>query len=454
MEKILSKIKKIHFIGISGAGMSGLARLFYDKGAVVTGSDISLKGYLCGLDKLVKVFCGHSGGNITDVDAVCFSSAIGEDNAELLEARKRNLCVLHRSDLLALIVAANKSIAVSGSHGKTTVTALLSYVLKRLGDDPSAIIGGVPRDYEYNAWWGNGHFVFEADESDGSFLKYKPCITVITNIDADHLDYYTDIKAVYNAFEAFAANAKDRVVVCGDNPLTEKISSIVGAVRYGMADKNDVRAENIEYTDRDVSFDIVCRDKKVKVSVQLFGRHNVYNVLAVFSVMDILGFDLQKVSDAVGDFSGIKRRLEICSRAGSVTFFDDYAHHPTEISAVLDALRHIGNKRIIVLFEPHRFSRIEKLYADFVKCFKGAYRVFVTDVYSASEQGYDIDYDKLAADIAAGSKVDTVYFPSDRFVSSVADSIVPESIVIGVGAGNITEIVRKIAYSFGAENDL
>ncbi|MCM8773971.1 MAG: UDP-N-acetylmuramate--L-alanine ligase [Candidatus Omnitrophica bacterium] len=451
--ELLSKIKRVHLLGIGGVGMTGLAFLLKERGFIVSGSDIK-ESYNTNLLKeySFKVFMSHSISNLEDVDLVCFSSAIKDDNIELLEAKRRRLPVMRRAELLAILSQDDKVIAISGSHGKTTTSAMAAFVLNELGYNPNVFIGGVSLNFGKCAWAGKDIFVVETDESDGSFLLFKPWISIITNIDVEHLDFYRDKDNLEKSFLEFSLNTKGTTIGCGDEANVRYILDRVRGVSYGFSPHNDVRAENIrrvaDYTVFDLIFE---KDKFFDVKISLLGEHNVLNSLAIICLAQYLGESIDKVINILGRFRGTKRRFEIKDNFDGVIFVDDYAHHPTEIEAVLRATDSLSKKRIVVIFQPHRYSRVKLLYEEFSRCFYKCDYLIVTDIYSAGEDKINgIDGEFIFNEIKKNFNKDIVYIHKENLYKEVPLILEEGDLVLGLGAGDINIIMDSIVNEFKA----
>lgn len=461
MDKILSGIKNIHLVGIGGIGVSGLAFLLRDKGYTVRGSDTEENSNTRMLKNAgITVYIGHKVENVSmDTDLVCYSSAVKSTNPEILEAVKRGITILPRGKLLGLLCEDKKTVAVSGSHGKTTTTALIGHLLTALGHKPTVFVGGLPLNYERNAWWGEEYFVIETDESDGSFLCYNPWVSVITNIDREHLDYHKTVENLKASFLQFAGQTKGLVIGCGDDPAVSAILAKVKSSSYGFGENNRVKAANILFEPAGnagtamagfTSFDLFIEDKsRGRVSIPLLGVHNVLNALAVLSFFEYLGQDLAKVIELLRSFKGTKRRFQIKKKIGGVVFVDDYAHHPTEIEAVIKAARYLHPKRLLVIFQPHRFSRVKSLYREFSRCFSHADRLIVTDIYSASEKEVEgINSNFLIEEIKKNFSGRADYVPKERLISEIPLFLEEGDIVLGLGAGDINAIMDGVIHEF------
>nr|MBP7088823.1 UDP-N-acetylmuramate--L-alanine ligase [Candidatus Omnitrophota bacterium] len=397
------------------------------------------------------VFIGHNRKNLPlDTDLVGYSSAIKEDNPEIIEAKKRGLAILNKGKLLAKLCEDNKMIAVSGSHGKTTTTSLIGYVLTSLGYKPTVFLGGISLNYLQGAWWGKDYFVIETDESDGSFLDYKPYFSLITNIDREHLDNYRTMKSLEGSFLKFARQTKEKVFGWGDQDRVRKIISQVKGLSFGMGKHNSFRALNFRYDKNHSIFDLYIKDKFVMtVTIPLLGQHNCLNTLGALAFFDYIGEDLQKINKILINFKGTKRRFQIKAEIDGVTFVDDYAHHPTEIKSVLNAARLKEAKRIIVIFQPHRFSRVKILAKEFSKCFQEADFLIVTDIYSAHEKEIrGINTKELVKQIGNNFSGQLHYIEANRLSKEVPSYCQPGDLVLALGAGNINILMEEVVNEF------
>jgi UDP-N-acetylmuramate--alanine ligase len=452
MEKILSGVKNIFLVGIGGIGVSGLAFLLKEKGFRVRGSDIQ-EGYTTQMlrDAGIDVYIGHCQENITvDTDLVCYSSAIKEDNPEIISAKNKNITLLKRGELLGLLTWDKKTIAVSGSHGKTTTTALIGYLLAELGYQPTVFVGGIALNNLRNAWWGKDYFVIETDESDGSFLYYNPQISIITNIDHEHLEHYGTFNELRNSFLKFAYNTKDKVLGCGDDSFVLEIIKKVSGLSYGFNADNDFIAKDVIFDGKFTSFSFFNKNKEIgRVKTELLGMHNVLNCLAVLAMLDSQGENLAKAIKCLENFKGTKRRFQIKTKLAGVTFVDDYAHHPTEIKAVLSAARFLRPKRLVVVFQPHRFSRVSALHEQFSKAFAAADQLWVTDIYSACEKQNQADgLNVLIDEIKINFSGKFFYAAKAQLAQSVAAQLSQGDMVIGLGAGDINIIMDNLVDVF------
>ncbi|MCF7800282.1 UDP-N-acetylmuramate--L-alanine ligase [Candidatus Babeliales bacterium] len=432
--------------------MSGLACLLQDRGFVVQGSDICNTGKIERLKKRgIQVYIGHKKSNIDpETDLICYSSAIRPENSELVEAKNKEIKVIKRGTLLSYLCKNTKIIAVAGSHGKTTVVSLLSYLFKKVGYKPTIFIGGVPVDGSVPACWGKDFSIIETDESDGTFLDYKPYLSIITNIDKEHLNYYKDFKILKKSFLDFAANTKEKVFGCIDQNETKKIIEKVGGVSFGLSSEAYLRAKNIKFDQQFSYFDLYKNEKLLfPIKCPLLGEHNCVNTLAALSIFDYLGINLGKIKKYLINFKGTERRFQIKKQVSNVIFIDDYAHHPTEIKATLSAAKTLGMKRLFVILQPHRPSRVKSLFKEFSRCLKQADLAVVTDIYQASEQ---TGKSKGSLDLVKAMKdegLDQIkYVRDDQLISTTSKMIKEGDLVICLGAGDINKKFDKIINEF------
>lgn len=452
MKDVLTDIKKIYLVGIGGVGMSGLALLLHDRGYSVSGCDQRQSSNTKLLEQEgIEVFIGHDARHIdADVDLLVYSSAIRSDNPEIKEAERRNIRIIKRGELLAQLSLTKQTIAVAGSHGKTTTTALMGYALAALGYKPTVFVGGLPLNYSRGAWWGDDYFVIETDESDGSFLHLRPQMSILTNVDHEHLDYYHTYENLEDSFRQFAANTTQMVFAWGDQPLLLDIVKDKKGVSFGWGEHNQISGRNFQYDGFFSCFDLFIRQTYLfPVKIPLLGQHNCLNTLAVFAVLDYLGQDLKKVNESLINFKGTKRRFQVQDRVASVVFVDDYAHHPTEIQAVIKAARLLKPKRLFVIMQPHRFSRLKSLQKEFCDCFHGADVVVITDVYSASEQAIaDVHAQALFNEAKKHFSGTMEYIPTDRLVEELPAYFREGDLVLALGAGDINNILKQVINEF------
>ncbi len=444
--------KRIHFIGIGGAGMSGLAEVFHYRGYSVQGSDIKRTKVTDRLEALgihIEIF--HSAGNINDVDYVVYSSCIREDNVELREAYRRKIPALRRIEALNMLMGNKDIVAISGAHGKTTTTSLISYILIRAGLDPTVFIGADVEFLKGNARCGQGHMVVtEADESDGSFLLLNSLYTISTNVDMEHMDFYCNMDNVLKAYARFIDNTREDgcAFVCADDAYLMAIIKDTGKriIRYGFSDGADVRAEEVELLGLDGSkFNLIFKDRLMgSVRLSIIGIHNILNALAAIGLAMDLGIDFSIIRDAVSNFKGAERRFTVSRLDSDILIIDDYAHHPTEIIATLKTLEDSG-KRIVAVFQPHRYSRTRYLREQFGRCFNQADHVIVTDIYPAHEKPIDgVTSQDLCEGIKKCGHQDVHFVAKEDVVGYLKDIVRPRDAVFILGAGDIGELPEKI----------
>ncbi len=442
--------KHIHFIGVGGIGMSGIAQLLAQKKYRVSGSDLSLNGNIDRLQKEgVRVNIGHNPLSLDGSDLVVISTDIKENNPELREARIRELPILHRAEMLAVLMENYKGIAISGTHGKTTTTALTGWVLEEAGLDPTVINGGIMNSWESNVKPGHGEWcVAEADESDGSFLKLPREIALVTNIDPEHMDYYGSFENVCAAFETFTTQLSDGgVAVLGiDHPqvyaLWHKIRSTQRCVTYGLHPEADVRAENSRISPEGMVFDLVNKGKSSEMHLPLYGQHNIVNALGVAAIALNRKIESSVLKQAFSSFKGVQRRFTRVGNWKGVTIIDDYAHHPIEIRATLAGAKNAIKGRIIAVLEPHRYSRLASHFQDFATCCEDADLTIVLPVYAAREDPREgINHEVLVK--AMKGEVYQCNEPEE--LPHLVQTLAREGdMVICLGAGSISTLARSL----------
>ena len=432
--------------------MSGLAKYLLENGCEVSGSDIKESKYKEKKKKLgATVYIGHDESNLPDDCIVVASTAIREDNPELVKAKRLGLTVYHRSDLLAEISKQDKFfIGFSGTHGKTTTSGLASYVLDLAGYEPSFVVGGIIPELGVNSQSTKGkYFVAELDESDGTIVKYSPNVCVINNLEPDHLDFYKDgMKSLLATFEKFISNLKeDSVVLVNNDCEVLKQLHAHKVMTFGL-NEADYTAKNIVFTQDCTTFDVYYKGELLtSLSIILKGRHNVYNSLAVVASLHQAGVDIERVKKHFATFSGMGRRFQKVGEFDGISIYDDYAHHPTEIKATLSCAESFKNKRVIAVFQPHRFTRLKNLWNDFLGAFDGVDKVIVTDVYAASEDPIEgVTGEKFAHELAQKTGINCKYLGGD--IKNVAKELFPllenGDVVIGLGAGTITALGKEL----------
>jgi UDP-N-acetylmuramate--alanine ligase len=384
----LHRPHRVHIVGVGGSGMSAIATVLAEMGHTVSGSDLRDAAPLQQLRaRGVRVDVGHAAANLGDVDVVAISTAIPERNPEVQAARARGIPVLRRAEILAAIAATRSTVAVAGTHGKTTTSSMLALILAGAGLDPSFIIGGEVTQLGTGAGWGTGElFVVEADESDGTFLELPRRAALVTNVEPDHLEFYGGYDALERAFERFLAETDGPRVVCADDEAACRLGRAVGAVSYGTSDAADVRMVDLVTSRAGVSFSLVRQGMHLaRVELPSSGVHNARNAAGALVTALELGADAAAAEDALRHFGGVARRFERRGEQDGVTFIDDYAHLPTEVAAALAAARDGGWSRVVCTFQPHRFSRTGSLWQDFADAFSDADVLVVTDIYSSGE---------------------------------------------------------------------
>jgi len=455
---MLGRTRRVHFVGVGGIGMSGIAELLANLGYEVTGSDAKRSDVTSRLESAcgVRVFEGHDAGNVGEADVVVYSSAVRPTNPEVVEAGRRGVPVIPRAEMLAELMRLRFSVAVAGSHGKTTTTSMIALVLERAGLDPTAVIGGRLSAFGSNARLGRGQYmVAEADESDRSFLLLWPSIAVITNIDDEHMDAYGSFADLQQAFVEFANKVPfyGSVVACADDPHVAAVLPRVSRrlVTYGFTSEAMVVGRDVELGAFGGRCTVVVRrggaeHRLGRLELAVPGRHNLLNALAVVTVAECLDVSFDQVSAALYDFQGAERRFQRIGEAGGVMVVDDYGHHPTEIAAVLAAARVALDRRLVVAFQPHRYSRTARLMDAFGSAFAGADEVVLTDIYAASEDPIPgVTIEALAAAIAqrAGCPV-SVARTLDELVVMLAAKAKPGDAVLTLGAGSIGSVPRRL----------
>jgi len=443
-----------HFIGIGGIGMSGLAHLLLKAGFSVSGSDLKENRITEELKRLgAKIYSGHKAQNISGQSVVVYSSAIKEDNPEITQARSLGIPLLKRAEALALLMRNKTVITIAGSHGKTTTTSLVSYMLLEAGLCPTVAIGGILKNIDTNACLGSGEFfVAEADESDGSFLCYQPKYSIITNIDREHLDYYHSFENELNAFKDFLKRTQECgfCLACSDDLNLKKLflDYRQRVVFFGLNEPADICAKNIELNGLTSDFDCFFRDKFIsRFHLALGGRHNISNSLAVIGLGLELGIDLSFIRRTLEGYKGAGRRLEIKFKSDKYLVLDDYAHHPSEIRATLEAVANLRGMRKIVVFQPHRYSRTQLLLNEFAECFEQADYLIITDIYAASEQPIEgVDAQGLLKRIKKYQPDKQVfYLAKEKITDFLLDFMRAGDLVVTLGAGDIVRVADALA---------
>ena len=454
------KFKKIHFIGIGGIGMSGIAELLLNLNFNVTGSDLKLSDTTAHLEeKGATVFEGHDPDNVDASDVVVYSSAVTLDNPEVQEAQERNIPIIRRAEMLGeLLKLKSYSIAVAGTHGKTTTTSMIGNMMTAGGLDPTLIIGGIIKNLKSNALLGQGDYVVaEADEFDRTFLSLTPTIAVITSIEKEHLDTYADLDDLKNAFVQFANKVPfyGVVLACLDETHVQDILPRFtrSVITYGLSVQADVRAVNVKYEENLSEFDIKVGEKNYgRITLNSPGEHNVKNATATVALGLELGMEFKDIQAGIQSYETVNRRFEFKGEVEDVLFVDDYAHHPTEVKATLTAAKQGWNRRVVAVFQPHLFTRTRDFASDFGKAFLNSDVVFVTDVYPSREKPIEGITGKLVSDAARSFGHKNVFYIKDKedLPAKVSEKLEPGDIVITIGAGDITRYNKEIMETFSS----
>ncbi|HTY26177.1 MAG TPA: UDP-N-acetylmuramate--L-alanine ligase [Desulfomonilaceae bacterium] len=440
-------MKDVHFVGIGGVGMSGIAEILLALGFRVSGSDLRDSAAAQRLEGLgARVWTGHHKDHLEKADVVVFSSAVADDNPEILAARERGIPVIPRAEMLAELMRMQTSIAVAGMHGKTTTTSMIASVLSSAGLDPTVVIGGKLDTLGGGARLGQGDLlVAEADESDRTFLKLYPTIAVITNIEMEHVDCYSNIAEITDAFLSFV----DRIpfygyaVVCLDDPQIQKILPQIKkrVITYGLSSQAVVRGWKPYFEGGTSRFTVYKEDETLgEIHLPMPGLHNVLDSLAAVAVADLFDVPFEQTRTALNSFPGVQRRFTLRGKAAGVTVFDDYGHHPTEIRAVLQAARQISGGRIAVLFQPHRYTRTKGLFDEFLTCFHDADLLYITDIYPASEQPIEgVTGEALCRGIRSRGHKTAKFLDDEALIAAeVTRDLKPGDMLITLGAGDVT----------------
>jgi len=437
----------IHFVGIGGIGMSGIAELLIDLGYKISGSDLKLSNITRRLEKKGgTIFQGHAREQVKNADVVVTSTAIAKENPEVVQAKDLSIPIIPRAEMLAELMRIKYSIAVSGAHGKTSTTSMISQILNTAGLDPTVIIGGLLKGLDTNALHGKGDFIVaEADESDGSFLKYSPAIAAVTNIDLEHLDFYKDIEDIKDKFVQFINSVPfyGLAILCLDN---EHIQNILPRIKvryttFGMTAQSDLQAKEISFNGSKSNFNVVHHEKLLgDINLNIAGKHNISNALAAIATSLELKIKFKTIKKALESIEGVKRRLEIKGSKKGILIMDDYGHHPTEIMATLAAIREsYKDKRLIVVFQPHRYTRTKGLFHEFTRSFYQSEILIVLPIYAASEQKIKgVNSKQLCKAIKEHGHKDVSYAPDfTQALSMITHKVRKNDIVLTLGAGDI-----------------
>jgi UDP-N-acetylmuramate--alanine ligase len=468
MMKNMREYEPIHIVGIGGIGMSAIAEVLHNNGVKVRGSDLKDGGNTRRLaTKGIEVVIGHKAGNIEGASLVVLSSAVKDGNPELVAAKAAGLPVWSRADMLARLMENYRTVSVTGTHGKTTTTSMIAWIFEKAGLDPTVITGGIINDWGTNARIGKGEwFIVEADESDETFVKLPTHIGVVTNIDPEHLDYYGSVEAMHAAYRRFFSGVKPGgAVVAGiDHPVVREFAGEArlpaGAklLRYGMAADADIRLKDVRANGGSVHLDAELGSSVEggprlldDLTLAVPGHYNALNAMAAIAVATEVGIADDIIREALSSFHGVKRRFTRAGVWNGVTIYDDYAHHPAEIAAVLGAARGATSGRVIAVVQPHRYSRLKNLFDEFCGCFVNSDMVIVTPVYSAGEEPNGIDRDALVDGLRlTGHRQVMAVDGEDALPTLIASLAKPGDLVIGLGAGTITEWTNALPARLGA----
>jgi UDP-N-acetylmuramate--alanine ligase len=450
---MLGRTKKIHFVGIGGIGMSGIAELLFNQGIAISGSDLKKSDITKHLENIgIKVVEGHDPNLINDVDVVVKSSAVHDDNPEIQAAKALKIPVIRRAEMLAEITRMSYSIGIAGTHGKTSTTSMVGMVLDVAGLEPTIIVGGKVMNFGSNNLMGSGKYiVVEADEYDHSFLSLSPIIAGITNIEADHLDCYMNLDEIKKAFVEFANKVPffGSVIACLEDPGVQSILPLIEKkiLTYGTSRQADVQAVNISMKNFISSFDVVYKSYRLgNITISVNGKHNILNALLAVTVGLELDIPFPLIKKGLEEYKGVYRRSELKGDVRGITVFDDYAHHPTEITATLEGFRDSTDRRIVVAFQPHLFSRTRDFYQEFGQAFFSCDALFITPIYPAREKPIEGVSGKMIADAAIQSGHHQVHYidQNESIVSEITSFLKPGDIFITMGAGNIWQYGEEI----------
>lgn len=449
-----SRIKHIHFVGIGGAGMSGIAQVLHNMGFIISGSDIGEGETVKRLKSMgITVWLGHSKDHIEDAETLVYSSAVTKDNEEVKEALRRKIPVIPRAEMLAELMRMKLAITVAGTHGKTTTTSMIATILTIAGKDPTYVVGGKLKIEESGAKLGKSDYlVAEADESDGSFLRLFPTLAIITNIEDDHLDYHKTMDNLIQAFIDFGDKVPfyGAVIVNSDCPNANTIISRLNkrVITYSISHHADIKAVNIDNSMFDAAFDLVMYDQEpVRIQLNIGGIHNVSNALAAIAAAHEIGIEIPVIQEGFKRFYLPERRFQVLFYTKDYLVIDDYAHHPSEINATLQTLAQGDYDRIIAVFQPHRFTRLERLMDRFTTCFAKADRLILADIYSANQQEIEnINSRVLAEKIKASGYQDVIYIEDFQdIIAYLEKNIKKGDAVVFLSAGNLTQTAHQFA---------
>ena len=464
MIKILHKTDLIHFVGIGGIGMSGIAELMANLGYIVQGSDTKINENIKRLqNKKIKIFIGHKKKNIKHINVLVFSSAIKKNNIELMYAVEKRLPVVSRAEMLGELMRFKRSIAVAGSHGKTTTTSILSSILQKAKIDPTIVNGGIINSLSSNSKMGKGKWmVVEADESDGSFLHLPNEINIITNIDYEHMDYYKKFSNLYDSFKKFSSNIPfyGSSIICLESKNTKKLASQIikrEIITYGINKlKADLNIVKIKYMNNKSIFSLVISSRLIKSKQKYYsfylntlGEHNILNSTAAIAASLKIGVKISIIKKALLEYKGVQRRFTLLKKIRRANVYDDYAHHPIEIKASMSIARHLCKKKVILIFQPHRYTRTKYLFNDFINILKKADVLIISKIYSAGEKEIKGLDKKLFNNLKKISKNKVIKFENENELFSIVDEYTyQKNLIIFMGAGSITHWAKDFIINY------
>ena len=444
---MFKKVNIIHFIGIGGIGMSGIAELLMNLGFNITGSDINRSENVKRLEAIgIKISIGHDPNNISNADAVVYSSAVPSDNTEIMAALKKSIPVIRRAEMLAELISLKKtSIAVGGTHGKTTTSSMIGMILEKAGYDPTLVVGGLVSNLNTNVKLGSGEMiVVEADEFDRSFLALNPTIALVTNLEMEHTDCYDSLSDLENAFLHFCQSVPfyGQVILCADSPSLMNIMSRIKkpVITYGLSDHADFCAKNINYNQNKTEYTLFHKQNNLgKININMPGKHNALNSLAAIALGLEIEIPLEQVKNGINSYKGVRRRFELKNNNHDVLVVDDYAHHPTEVKATINAAKNGWNKKIISVFQPHLFSRTKYFYKEFANSLFDSDIIIITDIYAAREKPVKgVSAKLIINELKLLGHNNTNYLSDLEQLNHFLDTIVkPGDMLITMGAGNI-----------------
>jgi UDP-N-acetylmuramate--alanine ligase len=447
------RIKNLHFVGIGGTGMCGIAEVLHNSGYKITGSDLKKTDTTEHLESLgMRISYGHEGANISGSDVVVISSAVTDDNPEVIAARDQKIPIIRRAEMLSELMRMKFSVAVAGTHGKTTTTSLIGHVLRAGGLDPTVIVGGRVLGVGANAYLGKGEYlVAEADEYDRSITKFFPTIAVLTNIEAEHMECYRDMDDLYACFAEFANRVPffGTAIICIDDPGIKVIAPRITRpmITYGLSQDADFSAKNVAFDESGIKFTLIQKGREDgTVLSPLYGCHNVRNILAGLATAYDLEIPMKKAIEAIKTFSGVGRRLELAGEARGVKFYDDYGHHPTEIKTTLQGLRAVFKGRLVAVFQPHLYSRTQRMFKEFGGAFFDSDSLFVLDVFPSREKPINGVSGKMVVDSAKSQGHEDVTYVEDKtsLPGIISERLHPGDRVVLFGAGDIYRLTQKI----------